>query len=61
MVGLGCVVHRLVDIRFQINEIESRMVVDTEGNYVLPDDMTAQADAIDPNASECGSVTEESE
>ena len=37
------------------------MVVDTEGNYVLPDSVTAQADAIDPNTSKCEFVTEESE
>ena len=61
MVGFGFVVHRLADIRLQVNEIESRMVVDTEGNYVLPDSVTAQADAIDPNTSKCEFVTEESE
>ena len=59
--GFGLVIQRLADIRLQVNEIESRMLLDTEGNYVLPDGVTAQADAIDPNTSKCESVTEESE
>ena len=43
--------RRLVDVRIEVNDVESRMEIDDGGKYYMPKEEAAQSDAT--NADNC--------